>query len=148
MVLASSHTHSSTQKAAIITGTKFATVQVDSEYRLRGKALRDKLRELREQGLEPFFLTCTLGSSVFCGPTLRPLPDLLTACNRNNFNLRYRRVQRNCGSRAGEPPGVDSCRCSLCWRSTHSPGIPRSTLTLFRFRFFRHEYAQMASRAI
>lgn len=68
VVLASSHTHSSTQKAAMITGTKFATVQVDSEYRLRGKALRDKLSELREQGLEPFFLTCTLGSSNFMAP--------------------------------------------------------------------------------
>lgn len=64
VVLASSHAHSSTQKAALIAGTKFATVEVDAEYRLRGGALRGKLRELREQGLDPFYLTCTLGSSA------------------------------------------------------------------------------------
>ena len=65
VALASSFAHCSTQKAALIAGTKFATIEVDAEYRLRGEALRAKLRELREEGLEPFYLTCTLGSSVF-----------------------------------------------------------------------------------
>jgi len=63
VALGSTQVHSSTQKAALIAGTRFATVEVDGEYKLRGKALREKIRELREEGLEPFFLTCTLGMS-------------------------------------------------------------------------------------
>ncbi|KAF8456560.1 pyridoxal phosphate-dependent transferase [Terfezia claveryi] len=58
--------HSSTQKAALIAGTRFATVEVDKEYKLRGEALREKIRELKEEGLDPFFLTCTLGTTSTC----------------------------------------------------------------------------------
>lgn len=63
VALGSTQAHSSTQKAALIAGTRFATVEVDGEYKLTGEALRKKIRELREEGLEPFYLTCTLGLS-------------------------------------------------------------------------------------
>lgn len=66
VALGSTQAHSSTQKAALIAGTKFATVEVDKEYKLRGEALRKKIRELKEEGLEPFFLTCTLGTTSTC----------------------------------------------------------------------------------
>ena len=61
VALGSTQAHSSTQKAALIAGTRFATVDVDGEFRLRGEALRKKIKELRAEGLEPFYLTCTLG---------------------------------------------------------------------------------------
>ena len=62
VALGSSQTHSSTQKACLIAGVKYASVEVDGEFKLRGKALEKTLEKLRGEGLEPFYLTVTLGA--------------------------------------------------------------------------------------
>lgn len=68
VALGSSGAHSSTKKAAIILGLRFETIAVtaDDGYALSGGRLREKLAELRGRGLEPFFLTATLGTTDVC----------------------------------------------------------------------------------
>ncbi|KAB5532626.1 pyridoxal phosphate-dependent transferase [Coniochaeta sp. 2T2.1] len=68
VALGSSGAHSSTKKAAVILGLRFETIAVTAEdgYALTGEKLRGKLRELRERGLEPFYLTVTLGTTDVC----------------------------------------------------------------------------------
>lgn len=68
VALGSAGTHSSTKKAAQILGVRFATVQIDEEsgYAITGQALAQTLTQLRDQGLEPFYLTATLGTTDVC----------------------------------------------------------------------------------
>lgn len=68
VALGSSTTHSSTKKAAIILGVRFETIPVVAEdnYALTGRALRAKLDSCRARGLEPFYLTATLGTTDTC----------------------------------------------------------------------------------
>jgi aromatic-L-amino-acid decarboxylase len=68
VALGSDGTHSSTKKAAQILGVRFATVPVSEEngFAMTGDALAKKLDELKAKGLEPFYLTATLGTTDVC----------------------------------------------------------------------------------
>ncbi|KAK0715856.1 pyridoxal phosphate-dependent transferase [Lasiosphaeris hirsuta] len=68
VALATSMTHSSTKKAAIILGVRFITIPVSAEdgYALTGPVLAAALENCRARGLEPFFLTATLGTTDTC----------------------------------------------------------------------------------
>lgn len=68
VALGSAGAHSSTKKAAQILGVRFATVPVSEEsgYAMTGDALAQKLKELKAKGLEPFYLTATLGTTDVC----------------------------------------------------------------------------------
>lgn len=68
VVLATTATHSSTKKAALILGVRFITIPVTHEtnYSLTSSILSSALASLRERGLEPFFLTATLGTTDTC----------------------------------------------------------------------------------
>lgn len=68
VALGSAGAHSSTKKAAQVLGVRFATVAVDEEhgFAMRGPALAATLDELAAKGLEPFFLTATLGTTDVC----------------------------------------------------------------------------------
>jgi aromatic-L-amino-acid decarboxylase len=68
VALGSEHAHSSTQKAALIAGTRFRTVPAPREdgFRVTATALRKRIEECRAKGLEPFFFTITLGSTATC----------------------------------------------------------------------------------
>jgi aromatic-L-amino-acid decarboxylase len=68
VALGSSMAHSSTQKAAQIAGTRFKSIPVtmEEELSMRGPALRKVLEECKQQGLEPYYLTATLGSTGTC----------------------------------------------------------------------------------
>ncbi|RGP78450.1 aromatic-l-amino-acid decarboxylase [Fusarium longipes] len=68
VALGSSGTHSSTKKAAQVLGIRFATVPVSESdgFALKGKALAVTIENLRSRGLEPFFLTATLGTTDVC----------------------------------------------------------------------------------
>ncbi|RKU47657.1 hypothetical protein DL546_008917 [Coniochaeta pulveracea] len=68
VVLGSSATHSSTKKAAKILGMRFEAIPVNREdgYALTGGKLKACLVRLRERGLEPFFLTATMGTTDTC----------------------------------------------------------------------------------
>jgi aromatic-L-amino-acid decarboxylase len=68
VALGSSGAHSSTKKAAIILGVRFESIPVREEdgYALSGRRLAEYIAELRARGLEPFFLTVTLGTTDVC----------------------------------------------------------------------------------
>lgn len=68
VALGSNQAHSSTQKAANIAGTRFRSIQVSRENNLAltGKELREKIDILRAKGLEPYYLTVTLGTTNTC----------------------------------------------------------------------------------
>jgi aromatic-L-amino-acid decarboxylase len=68
VALGSEHAHSSTQKAAIIAGTRFRTVPAPKEanYGVTAAALRKTIEECKAKGLEPFYFTATLGSTSTC----------------------------------------------------------------------------------
>lgn len=68
VALGSEHAHSSTQKAAIIAGTRFRTVPAprESNYSVTAAALRSTIEACRAKGLEPFYFTITLGSTGTC----------------------------------------------------------------------------------
>lgn len=70
VALFSDQAHSSTQKGCLIAGVKHRSIKVPgsstSNYTLTGPLLRQKIEELKSQGLEPFYLTVTLGSTATC----------------------------------------------------------------------------------
>ena len=68
VALGSEHAHSSTQKAAIIAGTRFRTVPAPkaANFSVTAAALRTTIEECRAKGLEPFYYTVTLGSTATC----------------------------------------------------------------------------------
>ncbi|KAL7276054.1 hypothetical protein RUND412_000970 [Rhizina undulata] len=66
----SDQAHSSTQKGCLIAGTKYSSIAVkgsaESNYSLTPALLRKKIEDLKEQGLEPFYLTLTIGTTATC----------------------------------------------------------------------------------
>ena len=68
VALGSEAAHSSTQKAAQIAGVRYRSVPVSKEnnFSMTGADLEEVLEQCKAQGLEPFFLTATLGSTSTC----------------------------------------------------------------------------------
>lgn len=68
VALGSNQAHSSTQKAAIIAGTRFRSIHVtrSTNLALTGDSLRAKIEQLQAKGLEPYFCTVTLGTTNTC----------------------------------------------------------------------------------
>ncbi|RMJ05126.1 hypothetical protein CDV36_014205 [Fusarium kuroshium] len=68
VVLGSAGTHSSTKKAAQILGVRFIAIPVDEEhgFAMQASDLAQVLDGLTSRGLEPFFLTATLGTIEVC----------------------------------------------------------------------------------
>ncbi|KAF2789186.1 hypothetical protein K505DRAFT_284843 [Melanomma pulvis-pyrius CBS 109.77] len=68
VALGSEHAHSSTQKAAIIAGTRFRAVPApqSSGFAVTAAALRTTIEACKAKGLEPFYFTATLGSTATC----------------------------------------------------------------------------------
>lgn len=90
VALGSDQSHSSTKKAAMITGVRYQSIRTGDCYILDGKLLADKLAELKTKGLEAFYLTATLGMYM-CPHTLSSSQPLLTVMTtRNNLNLCHR----------------------------------------------------------
>lgn len=68
VALGSDQAHSSTQKAALIAGVRYRSVptKIDDNFAMSGPALAATIAELRAKGLEPFFLTTSLGTTSTC----------------------------------------------------------------------------------
>ncbi|KAF2710067.1 hypothetical protein K504DRAFT_378306 [Pleomassaria siparia CBS 279.74] len=68
VAMGSEHAHSSTQKAAIIAGTRFRAVPAPQSagFAVTKAALRKTIEECKARGLEPFYYTATLGSTATC----------------------------------------------------------------------------------
>ncbi|KAF2102803.1 dopa decarboxylase-like protein [Rhizodiscina lignyota] len=68
VALGSDQAHSSTQKGAIVAGTCFRTVATKKEddFAMRGASLKQTIEDCRREGLEPYYLTTTLGTTSTC----------------------------------------------------------------------------------
>lgn len=68
VALGSAGAHSSTKKAAQVLGVRFATVPVyeGDGFAMKGEHLAKTLDELKAKGLEPFYLTTTMGTTDVC----------------------------------------------------------------------------------
>ncbi|TKX19311.1 L-aspartate decarboxylase-like protein [Elsinoe australis] len=68
VALASAETHSSAHKAAMITGVRYRSIPTSAKdnFSLRAPAVRSTLEKLTAQGLHPFHLTLTLGTTNTC----------------------------------------------------------------------------------
>jgi aromatic-L-amino-acid decarboxylase len=68
VALGSEQAHSSTQKGALIAGTKFRTVSAyrKDQFGMRGLSLKAKLEECTRDGLVPYYLTVSLGTTGTC----------------------------------------------------------------------------------
>jgi aromatic-L-amino-acid decarboxylase len=66
--LGSDQAHSSTHKAAIIAGTKFrkTTARRQDNFGMRGLELKQELERCKSEGLIPYYLTVTLGTTNTC----------------------------------------------------------------------------------
>lgn len=68
VALGSEATHSATKKAAMIAGVRYRAVPVYAKdgYKLTGDGLGKVIEEVRAKGLEPFYLTVTMGTTDTC----------------------------------------------------------------------------------
>ncbi|KFX95705.1 hypothetical protein V497_07538 [Pseudogymnoascus sp. VKM F-4516 (FW-969)] len=68
VALGSDQAHSSTHKAALIAGVRYKSVPttLENNFALTGAALLKTINELKAKGLEPFYLTCNLGTTSTC----------------------------------------------------------------------------------
>jgi aromatic-L-amino-acid decarboxylase len=68
VALGSDQAHSSTQKAALIAGVRYRSVptRIEDDFSMKGEALKKTVEELKAKGLEPFFLTASLGTTATC----------------------------------------------------------------------------------
>ena len=68
VALSSDQAHSSTQKGALIAGTRYKSIAVEygEELALTGERLRRALEGCEKEGLEPYFLTTSLGTTGTC----------------------------------------------------------------------------------
>jgi len=68
VALGSEQAHSATHKGALIAGTKFRPVPVrlEDKYAMRGQALRMVLEDCKKDGLVPYYLTVSFGTTGTC----------------------------------------------------------------------------------
>jgi len=58
--------HCSVERASLLGGVKFKSLDVDDRFRLRGDTLERAIREDREKGLIPFYVVATHGTTSVC----------------------------------------------------------------------------------
>ena len=68
VALGGDQSHSSTQKAAIIAGTRYRSIPTHKAdgWSLRASEVRKKLNECKNKGLEPYYLNIMLGTTSTC----------------------------------------------------------------------------------
>ena len=68
VAVGSEQSHSSTAKAALIAGVRYKPIhcRLEDALAVTGAGLQDMLNECEKEGLEPFYLTATLGTTATC----------------------------------------------------------------------------------
>lgn len=68
VVLGGESSHSSVEKAALIAGTMYKSIPagLEENFAITGSNLRQTLKQCRQEGLEPFLLSLTLGTTSTC----------------------------------------------------------------------------------
>ena len=82
----SNQAHSSLEKAAMVAGIgrdNLRLVEVDEQFAMRSDVLRSQIREDRQAGLVPFFVSATVGTTSSNG--LDPLPAVGAICREEGL---------------------------------------------------------------
>ena len=68
VALSSDQAHSSTQKGALIAGTRHRSIptKLETELALQGSELEAALEQCKSEGLEPYYITLTIGTTSTC----------------------------------------------------------------------------------
>jgi aromatic-L-amino-acid/L-tryptophan decarboxylase len=68
VALSSDQAHSSTQKGALITGTRYRSIptSLSEDLSLTARQLEDALQQCHSEGLEPYYLTLSFGTTSTC----------------------------------------------------------------------------------
>ena len=68
VALSSDQAHSSTQKGALIAGTRYRSIptKFENELSLQASDLEAALKQCQEDGMEPYYITLTLGTTSSC----------------------------------------------------------------------------------
>jgi len=68
VVLGSEQSHSGTAKGALIAGVRFKAIHcnMEDDLAMTGAGLKAMLEECKREGLEPFFLSTTMGTTASC----------------------------------------------------------------------------------
>ena len=85
---ASTETHSSVEKAAMIAGIgreNVRKIDVDESFAMRPDRLAEKIARDREAGLVPFFVAATVGTTSSSG--IDPLPEIGGVCTKEGLWL-------------------------------------------------------------
>ena len=81
VVLGSESSHSSVEKAALIVGTKYKTIPTGFEenFSITGENLQRTLDQCQQEGLEPYLLCATLGTTSTCAvDDFKQIADVMT----------------------------------------------------------------------
>jgi aromatic-L-amino-acid decarboxylase len=82
----SNQAHSSIEKAAMVAGIgmdNLRLIEVDERFAMRPEALARQIRQDRQSGLVPFFVSATVGTTS--SNALDPLPAIGTTCRANGL---------------------------------------------------------------
>lgn len=81
----SKEAHSCVEKAAMIALVKLRILDTDENFSLRGQSLREAMDEDKRNGLIPFFVSATLGTTSCC--SFDALNEIGPICSRENIWL-------------------------------------------------------------
>lgn len=73
--------HSSVERAGMLGGVKMRLIRTDKDWRLRGDVLRMAMEADKANGLIPFFVVVTLGTTNSCA--FDALDEIGTVCSDN-----------------------------------------------------------------
>ncbi|XP_011494969.1 PREDICTED: aromatic-L-amino-acid decarboxylase [Ceratosolen solmsi marchali] len=77
--------HSSVERAGLLGGIQFRLLETDGKHRLRGETFATAIRVDKEQGLIPFYVVVTLGTTSSC--TFDRLDEIGPICNSEKIWL-------------------------------------------------------------
>ncbi|XP_075212793.1 aromatic-L-amino-acid decarboxylase [Lycorma delicatula] len=63
---ASDQAHSSVERAGLLGGVRFNLLPTDNHFRVEGETLEEAIKKDKEEGLIPFFVVATLGTTSVC----------------------------------------------------------------------------------
>jgi len=74
--------HSSVERAGLLGGVLLRALDTDGEHKLRGDTVRDAIAKDRADGLIPFFVVATLGTTSCC--SFDRLDEIAEVANETN----------------------------------------------------------------
>ncbi|XP_073988429.1 aromatic-L-amino-acid decarboxylase isoform X2 [Rhodnius prolixus] len=82
---ASKQAHSSVERAGLLGGVKFRLLPTDEKHRMRGSSLQEAIEKDKKDGLIPFYVVGTLGTTSSCAFDV--ITEIAPICNKEEVWL-------------------------------------------------------------